>query len=79
MNRESFLETVRKQFTDEIYSVFLQCEHGKDVDFPKLTHLLSQLRDAAKREGLAYAEFEDLVKSTLPGVWENLEWKPKAA
>lgn len=79
MNRESFLEAIRKQFTDEIHSVYLQCEHGKDVDYPQLTHLLSKLRDAAKREGLTYAEFEDLVKSELPGVWECLQLKPKAA
>ena len=78
MNRESFLETVRQQFTDEIHAVFLRCEHGKDVDYAQLTHLLSKLRDAAKREGLAYPDFEDLVKSALPGVWDHLEWKKAA-
>jgi hypothetical protein len=78
MNRESFLETVRQQFTDEIHSVFLRCEHGKDVDYPQLTHLLSKLRDAAKREGLAHSDFEDLVKSVLPEVWDHLQWKKAA-
>jgi hypothetical protein len=79
MNRESFLETVRHQYCEEIYSAFLQCEHGSEVDYAQLTHLLSMLRDAAKGEGLAHSDFEDLVKSVLPGVWEHLNWKPKAA
>ena len=79
MNRESFLEAIKTHYTEEIHAAFVECEHGKDVDFSRLTHLLSKLRDAAKGEGLAHTDFEDLVKSVLPGVWDNLKWKPKAA
>lgn len=79
MNRESFLETVKQHVTEELHAVYVECEHGEDVDYTRLTHLLSKLRDAAKREGLAYAEFEDLVKGELPGVWERLSLIRKVA
>jgi hypothetical protein len=79
MNRESFLEAVKKHYSEEVHSAFVQCEHGKDIDYSRLTHLISKLRDAAKCEGLPHTDFEDLVKSALPGVWENLRWQPKAA
>ena len=45
----------------------------------RLTHLISKLRDAAKCEGLPHPDFDDLVKSALPGVWEHLRWQPKVA
>ena len=79
MNRESFLEAVKTHYSEEIHAALLECEHGKDIDFSRLTHLLSKLRDAAKCEGLPHPDFDDLVKSALPGVWEHLRWQPKVA
>jgi hypothetical protein len=69
----------RESYRDEIFSMFLQCEHERGVDVPQLMYLLGKLRDAASSEGLAHSDFESLVKSVLPGVWENLSAKPKAA
>ena len=72
MNRESFLETVKKHYADEIHEAYLECEHqdpkhGKvSVDHVRLDQILSKLAKTAKHEGLSEIEFHDLVKSVLP-------------
>ena len=73
MDRESFLETVRKQFADEIHETYLECEHGKKVDLKRLNTMLKKLMGAARAQGLPETEFWDLVKSTLPDHWEDIE------
>lgn len=74
MDREAFLEVLRKQYADEIYEAYLECEHedGK-INFVELNNALRKLMNSAKSEGLLAKDFEDLVKSTLPEVIDNLE------
>jgi hypothetical protein len=80
MNRDSYmLETVRTHYADEILAALYKCKHGDAVDYPSLTQLLKKMGAAARAEGLEIAEFDDLVKTTLTGVWEDLQTKQKAA
>lgn len=67
MNREDFLDTLRKQYAEEIDEAYLECEHesGK-VDQEALKACLDKLMKSAKAEGLPPKEFFDLVQSTLP-------------
>lgn len=65
MNRENFLDTVGKQYADEIHEAYLQCESGEVVDYKKLNVLLKKLMTHAKVDGLSTQEFVDIVKSTL--------------
>lgn len=74
MNRESFLETVKQQYSEEIHEAFIECEHGgeRKVDLPKLDDLLERLGQNAQKEGLSAGDFVELVQSTLPFVWDQL-------
>ena len=74
MNRESFLETVKKQYVEEIHEAFLECEHQEGgVDFPRLSALLGKLMNHAKAQGLTDVEFEELVHTTLPETQGKLD------
>jgi hypothetical protein len=70
MDRESFLDTIRSQYAEEINEAYLECEHenGRQIDVKKLNELLTKLMKTAKVDGLPPREFEDLVKSTLPKI-----------
>jgi|GEM_PF-1323524 len=68
MDRESFLETVRQQYAEEIQEAYYECEHedGREIDYIKLNQNLARLMQGAMLDGLPPADFEDLVRSTLP-------------
>ncbi len=67
MDRESFLETVRKQIAEEIHEAYMSCESATgDVDFDLLRKKISKIGKAAKVQGLAEKDFEDLLGSELP-------------
>lgn len=68
MNRESFLETVKQQYAEEIHEAYIEHEHGLGgkVDFPALNKQLKKLKASAKVEGLSAQDFDDLVQATLP-------------
>ncbi len=75
MDREAFLETIKKQYAEDIHEAYIECEHenGEHIDFKNLDTKLTKLKKSAKVEGLPGQEFDDLVQSTLPGVWDRLE------
>jgi hypothetical protein len=67
MNKESFLETLRSQYAEEIHEAHIECERGEGrVDLELFAHKLHQLRKSAQVEGLANQEFDELVNSLLP-------------
>ena len=77
MDRESFLETIKKQYADEIHEAFLECEHddGRRIDYPKLNARLKRLFTNAKAEGLSVKDFHDLVHSTMPGYEDKVDYQ----
>jgi hypothetical protein len=72
MDRDDFLDNIRRQYADEIHEAYLECEHetGK-VDFAQLNKKLGKLMKSAKAEGLQNKEFIDLAMSTLPPEAKN--------
>lgn len=79
MNRESFLDTIKQQYTDEIREAYLECEHGYApfrVDVMELNRRLNKLRAIAKKEGLPMMDFEELARAALPDVAEMIEFEP---
>jgi len=67
MDRDSFLDTVRKNYAELIHEAYVECEHEHgEFDAAKLKASLAKLAKAAKVEGLGQKDFDDLVKSTLP-------------
>ncbi len=76
MTRESFLETIRRHYTDEIQDAYQHCEHGggKVIDYPELDKRLGNLMANARLEGLPEADFESLVNATLPHIVERLDF-----
>jgi len=84
MDREDFIETLKKQYADNIHEAYLECEHEKgSVDYPELKARIDKIARSAAVEGLRPAEYQDLVHSVLPHeVVEGLypeEFVPKAA
>jgi hypothetical protein len=81
MDKESFLEGLRKQFANEIQEVYLECEHDRgEVDISRLNSMLKKLMAGARLQGLPEKDFLDLLKSTLPDHWDDLDWaKSRAA
>ena len=78
MNKESFLEVVKQQYSDEIHAAYIECEHGHGkVDFKGLNERLQKLMANAKVEGLAPCDFEELARATLPAeVASTIELNP---
>ncbi len=68
MNRESFLETVRKQYGERINASYMLSEHGGRVDLHEWGAQLRPLKKMAAREGLSHSEFDELVYSFFPDV-----------
>ncbi len=67
MDKEGFLDIVRKQYAEDIHEAYIECAHEQgDVDFPALSERLTKLMKNARVDGLPQKEFEDLVHSTLP-------------
>ncbi len=68
MDREGFLETVRRQYIEDIQEAYFECEHGGDfvLDLPTLQARLGTLMKSAQVDGLPRSEFEELVLTTLP-------------
>ncbi|MGZ3698143.1 MAG: hypothetical protein ACXWPM_07425 [Bdellovibrionota bacterium] len=65
---------MRTQYAEKIHEAWIECEHGQgEVDFGKLTSVLKRLSQNAKLEGLPLKEFDDLVRSTLPGAVGKLK------
>jgi hypothetical protein len=82
MDRESFLETVKKQYAEEIQEAYVECEHddGRTVDYVQLNQKLRRLQTGARAQGLAEPDFQELVRMALPEVWDKLSFhKLKAA
>ncbi len=80
MDRDSFLEGVKNQFTSEITALYLKYEHNGKVDHPELTKELKSLEKQARVEGINSREFADLVRSCLPAAdSEKTGWTKKAA
>ncbi len=75
MDREHHLETIRRQYTEEIQTAYQQCEHenGKTVDYTDLHHRLTRLMKTARVDGLPAKEFMELVKSQIPMAWTKIE------
>jgi hypothetical protein len=67
VNKESFLEVVRQQYSEEIHAAYVEHSHatGK-IDIDALNKRLHKLMANAKVEGLAAPEFEELARATLP-------------
>ena len=74
MDRDSFLEVVRRQYKEEIQEAYLECEHddGRTIDYKRLDQEMKRLMSAAKAEGVTQAEFISLVKATLPEAFPKL-------
>ena len=67
MDREDFIENVKKQFADSINEAYLECEHEKgSVDYPALREHIDKIAKAAAVEGLRPHEYHELVCCILP-------------
>lgn len=71
MNRESYLETVKKQFTDEIHSAYIHCQHegpnnSRLLDISALESKLQKLKRVAVAEGISENDFDDLIHAAIP-------------
>jgi hypothetical protein len=84
MDREDFIEILKKQYADNIHEAYLECEHEKgSIDYPSLKAQIEKIAKSASVEGLRPGEYHELVHSVLPHeVVETLypeEFAPKAA
>ncbi len=84
MDREDFIETLKRQYADNIHEAYIECEHEKGVvDYPALKAQIDKIARSAAVEGLRPSEYQELVHSVLPhDVVEGLypeEFAPKAA
>jgi len=68
MNREGFIETIRRQYIEDIHEAYQGVLHagGHVVDYEQLTGVLTKLMRTAARDGITAQEFEEMVFSTLP-------------
>lgn len=72
IDREEYLENIRRQFAEEINEAYLECLHPSSVDYAELSVRLDKLMKLAVVEGLPEKEFVDLVRATLPDAHSKL-------
>lgn len=65
MNKDSFLETLKRRYDEQIREAYVECEHEGEIDTLSLHSKLKALRKEALAEGLPVKDFEDLMKSGL--------------
>lgn len=73
MDRESFLDTLREQYADEIHEAYVACNHGEAVDYDQLNTSLGRIMKTARVDGLSEADFAELVQSTIPEHSEKIQ------
>jgi hypothetical protein len=67
MDRDDFIEDLKRQFADSITEAYLECEHEKGaVDYPALKDRIEKIGKAAKVDGLKTTEYHELVCCVLP-------------
>ena len=68
MDREGFLETMRRQYIEDIHEAYQASLHegGGRVDYVHLSGVLSQVMRRASKDGFKPMDFEELVYATLP-------------
>lgn len=66
MTKETFMETLKTRYGEEIQGAYAEWAHKTRVDFSVLNEQLRILMEASHLEGLPEKEFEDLLKITLP-------------
>jgi hypothetical protein len=80
MNKETFLDTLRSQYAEEIHEAHIECERGEGrIDLEAFAHKLHQLRKAAQVEGLPNQDFDDLVNATIPALMQGKALYKKAS
>ena len=80
MTKESYLDTLRHQYTDDIKEAYFECQHqlGAQIDIPQLNERLEGLIQSASFEGLSPSDFDELVRSILPDLHSKLHYLTKA-
>jgi hypothetical protein len=68
MDREGFLETMRRQYIEDIHEAYQASLHegGGKVDYVQLSGMLSKVMRRASMDGFKQMDFEELVYSTIP-------------
>ncbi|MDR3607024.1 MAG: hypothetical protein P4M08_06550 [Oligoflexia bacterium] len=67
MNRESFIDTLRSKYSDDVLAALSECSHkDREVDLEELRAKLAHLAKVATLEGLGLDEFRMIVSSRLP-------------
>lgn len=76
MNRDAFLDILKRQYSDEISFTYSKHDHhtGSGLDILKLDEELAKLRRSAEVEGLPAEEFDGLVRSKLAHVHDKLTY-----
>jgi hypothetical protein len=67
MNREDYIEDLKKQYAEAITEAYLECEHEHgEVDYVELRSRIDKISKAASIEGLKFSEYHELVCGILP-------------
>lgn len=67
MNREDFLDTLVRQFTEEVREAYVECEHTRTAfdtaDFEKRVH---KIWKAAELDGVSKVQFRAILMDVVP-------------
>jgi hypothetical protein len=67
MDRDDYIDNLKKQYADGIFEAYLECEHESGtIDYPELKSRLEKIGKAAQVEGIHPSEFHELVFGVLP-------------
>lgn len=81
LNTETFKESLRGQFKDDIQMIIQECHSGYNtyLDVPKLNKKLGALHSFAVNGGLDENDWLDLVFELCPEIYDELDFGPIAA
>ena len=78
MDRETFKDTLRQKYADDIREAYLECEHKNGsqvmVDQTELMKRVSKLLKCAKSDGFTQEEFAEIAESAQPGAFGNFDF-----
>jgi hypothetical protein len=75
MDRESFLEAVRKHFANDIQEIYRDCENHSDrgFDLARMNRLFRSLWKGARAQGIGEKDFLELIRTTIPDHWQEVD------
>jgi hypothetical protein len=73
LDRDGFIETLNRQYTELVHEALLESESHGEVNFETLKTKISYAFKASQRDGLPSEKFHAILRDVVPDYTDRLE------